>query len=69
LRNSNGGLVAANDNWRSNQESEIVGTTIPPTNDLEAAVVQTLPPAAYTVIVQGKNGGTGLAVVEAYALD
>lgn len=69
LRNSNGGLVAANDNWRSNQESEIVGTTIPPAHDLEAAIVQTLSPAAYTVIVQGQNAGTGLAVVEAYALD
>jgi N-acetylneuraminic acid mutarotase len=69
LRNSNGDLVASNDNWRSSQESEIVGTTIPPTHELEAAVVQTLSPAAYTVVVQGKNDGTGLAVVEAYALD
>jgi len=69
LRNANGGLVAENNNWRTNQEADIIATTIPPSHDLESAVVQTLPPAAYTAIVQGANAGTGLALVEAYALD
>ena len=69
LRNANGGLVAENNNWRTSQESEIIGTTIPPANDLESAVVATLPPAAYTAIVQGVGNATGIALVEAYALD
>jgi N-acetylneuraminic acid mutarotase len=69
LRDGNGGLVAQNDDWRSSQESEIVATTIPPSNDLESALVQTLPPAAYTAIVRGSDNGAGLALVEAYALD
>lgn len=69
LRDANGGLVAQNDNWRTSQEKEINGTTIPPTHDLEAAIVQTLSPANYTAIVQGANAATGIALVEAYALD
>jgi N-acetylneuraminic acid mutarotase len=69
LRDANGGLLASNDNWRTSQEAEIIATTIPPSNDLESAVVQTLPPASYTVIVRGVNNSTGTALVEAYALD
>jgi N-acetylneuraminic acid mutarotase len=69
LRDGNGGLLAANDNWRSSQEAEIIATTIPPSHDLESAVVRTLPPANYTAIVRGQNAATGVALVEAYALD
>ena len=60
-----------NDNWRSAQEAEIIATGIPPTNDLESAIVATLPAnnSAYTAIVRGVNNGTGIGVVEAYDLD
>lgn len=68
LRDANGGLLASNDNWRTSQEAEIIATTIPPSHDLESAVVQTLPPANYTAIVRGQNAATGVALVEAYAL-
>jgi hypothetical protein len=71
LHDGNGALIAANDNWRSDQEAEIIATTIPPTNDLESAIVATLPAngASYTAIVRGVNGTTGVAVVEVYALN
>jgi hypothetical protein len=71
LRNSSGGLIASNDNWRSNQEAEIIATGIPPTNDLESAIVATLPAnnSAYTAILRGVNNGTGIGVVEAYDLN
>lgn len=69
LHDANGGLLASNDNWRTSQEAEIIATTIPPSNDLESAVVQTLPPASYTAIVRGVNNSTGVALVEAYALE
>ncbi len=62
-------MLASNDNWRTSQEAEIIGTTIPPSHDLESAIVQTLPPANYTAIVQGQNATTGIALVEAYALE
>jgi hypothetical protein len=70
LRDSNGGVVAANDNWKSDQMAEINATTIPPSNDLESAIVTTLPAngASFTAIVRGVNDGTGIAVVEVYAL-
>ena len=71
LRNSSGGLIFSNDNWRSDQEAEIIATGIPPSNDLESAIVATLPAnsSAYTAIVRGVNDGTGVGLVEAYDLD
>jgi hypothetical protein len=71
LRDGNGALLRSNDNWRSDQEAEITATTIPPTNDLESAIVATLPAngASYTAIVRGANGTTGVAVVEVYGLN
>jgi plastocyanin len=69
LRNGNGGLIRANDNWRSDQEAEIMATTIPPANDLESAIVENLAPGTYTAIVRGANDATGVAAVEAYGLN
>jgi hypothetical protein len=64
-------LLMSNDDWRGNQESEIMATTIPPSNDLESAIVATLPAnnTAYTAVMRGLNGGTGIGVVEVYDLD
>jgi hypothetical protein len=69
LRDGNGGLIRSNDNWRTDQEAEIIATTIPPTNNLESAIVQTLTPGNYTAIVRGVDGTTGVALVEIYALN
>jgi N-acetylneuraminic acid mutarotase len=70
LLNANGGVIASNDNWGDSPEvAEIIASSLAPSNNLESAVVRTLPPASYTAIVRGKNAGAGLAVVEAYALD
>lgn len=74
LHNSNGAILATNDNWKINdqsqqsQESQIRSTTVPPANDLECAVVATLSPGNYTAVVQGRNGGTGAGLVEVYNL-
>lgn len=68
LRDANAALVAQNDNWKDSQEAEITATTIPPTNEAESALVQTLPPGNYTAIVRGKNEATGVALVELYNL-
>ena len=63
------GTVVINDNWKDTQEQEIIDSTIPPTNDFESAIVDTLDPGAYTVILAGKNGTTGVGLVEGYDLD
>jgi hypothetical protein len=66
LRDANGDLVRANDNWQESQQGEIEATTIPPTNPAESAIVATLAPGNYTAIVRGKSNGSGVGVVEAY---
>jgi hypothetical protein len=71
LRDANGNLIRADDNWRTGgQESEIMQSGVAPANDLESALIETLPAnnAAYTAIVRGVNNTTGIAVVEVYAL-
>ena len=71
LRDGNGALLQWNDNWRTSQEAEIIATGLPPSNDLESAIVATLPGngAAFTAIVRGVNNATGVALVEVYALN
>jgi len=63
------GTTVTNDNWRDTQEAEITATSIPPSDDKESAIVATVPSGAHTAIVRGKNGSTGLGVVEVYDLD
>jgi sugar lactone lactonase YvrE len=69
LHDGNGTLVVSNDDWKDDQESEIQATGIPPPDDLESAIVRTLSAGAYTAVVAGKNGDTGIAVVEVYDLE
>jgi uncharacterized delta-60 repeat protein len=74
LRDGSGTLVAANDNWKTrpdgtSQQAEIEATTIPPSNDLESALVAAVAPGNYTAIVRGKNSTTGIGLVEVYSLE
>jgi hypothetical protein len=69
LHDSLGKLVSGNDNWRDTQQDELKATTIPPANDYDSAIVQSLTPGAYTVVLAGKGLTTGVAVVEVYDLD
>jgi hypothetical protein len=70
LRDNNGALLEANDDWKQSPNKQaIIDSTIPPTNELESAIVRTLAPASYTAILRGAGGTTGVAVVEVYALN
>jgi len=44
-------------------------TTSPPSCTLESAILITLPPGAYTAIVSGVGGATGVGLVEAFEMD
>jgi hypothetical protein len=68
IYDGNGTLLGTNDNWRSTQEQQIINSGVPPTNDLEAAVVATLDPGNYTAVVHDSQSRTGVALVEAYDL-
>jgi hypothetical protein len=61
-------LLETNDDWKQHQ-TEVEATGIPPTNDLESAIVRTVTPDNYTAIVRGVGNGTGIALVEVYDLD
>ncbi|MGI8432182.1 MAG: NHL repeat-containing protein [Chthoniobacterales bacterium] len=69
LYNADGTLIAANDNWQSTQQAAIEATGAPPSNTAEAAIVATLAPGNYTAVESGKNGGTGVGLIEVYNLN
>ena len=69
LYNSQGHILASNDNWQDSQRAAIEATTIPPPNPNEAAILHQLTPGAYTAIVRGKNNTTGVALIEAYQIN
>ncbi|MGI9087247.1 MAG: PQQ-dependent sugar dehydrogenase [Chthoniobacterales bacterium] len=68
LVDASGTRLAENDNWRSDQATEISATGLPPSNDAESAIVRTLAPGNYTAILRGVNNSTGVALVEVYRL-
>src|SRR5205814_4439636 len=58
-----------NDIWiDAPSRAALQATGLAPTNDLESAILVTLPPGQYTAIVKGKNNGVGVGLVEAYDL-
>ena len=67
LRNGNGDLVGSNDDWQTDQKTEIEAAGLAPSDPHEAAVVLTnFEPGPYTAIVRGKNNTTGNGLVEIY---
>jgi serine protease AprX len=68
LRDGNGTLLFANNNWQDNpaQAAELTAADLAPTNNLESAIAMTLPPGLYTALLAGLNNGTGIGLVEVY---
>lgn len=73
-----GTSIASNNNWRDAQAAAIEATMIPPTDDLESAVLLELAAGEYTAQVYGTVDtlffpgdprGEGIALVEIYDLD
>lgn len=70
--NANNEEIASQDNWREAANWELVesvGRSVgadPPTDSGEAAMLITLDPGLYTVIMSGADGGTGLGLVEVF---
>ncbi|HKP03606.1 MAG TPA: TIGR02597 family protein [Chthoniobacterales bacterium] len=70
LRDSNGTVLLQNNNWGDDtaQAAELTSAGLAPSNNLEAALVATLPPGAYTALLAGVNNGTGIGLIEVYDL-
>ncbi|MEY2560172.1 MAG: hypothetical protein QOG51_587 [Verrucomicrobiota bacterium] len=63
-------VLVTNDDWQqSPQATEIMNSGLAPKNQLESAILISLPPGHYTAVLSGNNGGTGNGIVEAYDLD
>jgi hypothetical protein len=69
LYDANASLITSNDNWKDTQQAAIAATGKAPPNDLESAILMTLPPGSYTVVIRGVNNGTGIGLLEVYDLD
>jgi hypothetical protein len=70
LHDRTGALLQSNDNWRDDpsQASQIRGSGLAPSSNLESAIIATLQPGNYTAIVRGKNSRQGIALAEVYDL-
>ncbi|CAN5444332.1 hypothetical protein BH18VER1_BH18VER1_01970 [soil metagenome] len=68
LHDEYGNVMAANDNWRDTQESEIAASGLAPDNDQESAILADVPPGSYTAVARGKGETTGVGLVEIYGL-
>lgn len=68
LHLGNGAVKTTNDNWKDTQSDDIENTGAPPKDDRESAILETFQPANFTAVVRGKNGATGVGLVELYDL-
>jgi hypothetical protein len=71
LRDSTGALIRQNDNWQDDpaQAAQLAALDLGLQDPNESGIVASLPPASYTAILAGKNGGTGVGLVEVYDTD
>jgi hypothetical protein len=69
VRSSDQAVLATNDNWQNASNAlQIQQAGFAPSHFLESAIMVTLPPGAYTAIVSGVNGSTGVGIVAVYAV-
>jgi hypothetical protein len=61
--------IAVNDNWQDAPNAAALATSgFAPSDPMEAAILVTLQPGAYTAIVTGVGSTTGVAIVEVFAI-
>jgi len=70
VRSSDQSTIASNDNWGdASNAAQLIAAGLAPSHTLESAILVTLAPGAYTAIVQGSGGGTGVSVIGVYEVD
>jgi hypothetical protein len=70
VRSSDQAVIDSNDDWQLHSNaSQLQAAGFSPSDALEAGIHTTLPPGAYTVIVEGAGGGTGVAVIGVYKVN
>ncbi len=68
LRNGSGAVVFQNDDWQDDpaQAAQLSALGLGLQDPKESGIFAPLAPSAYTVVLAGKNGGTGIGLVEIY---
>ena len=61
--------IANNDNWQTDPNASQIPANLAPTDFRESALLTTLQPGQYTAIVSGKDGTSGIGLVEVYDMD
>jgi hypothetical protein len=62
-------VIDSNDDWQSHERADDIPANLQPTSELESVISTNLSPGAYTVIVQGVDGGTGIGIVEVFEVE
>ena len=67
VRSSDQSVLATNDDWQSAANAaDITASGFAPSDSHESAILMTLQPGAYTAIVSGAGGATGVGIVEVF---
>jgi len=70
IYDGNGTAIAANDDWEDGAHKlEVQNNGLAPVDASESALSLFLPPGEYSAIVDSANSGTGVGLVEVYALE
>lgn len=69
VRSADQAVLQVNDDWELGPNAgQIADSGFAPGDPFESAIFATLPPGAYTAIVRGFGGTTGVAIVEVFAV-
>jgi hypothetical protein len=70
VRAADHAVIAANDDWGTNANAaQVASSGFAPSDARESAVLVTLAPGAYTALVSGTGGTTGVGIVEVFEVD
>jgi hypothetical protein len=68
LHDGNGATLITNDDWQQDpvSASQLSSLGLAPSNAKESGIYTSLPPGAFTAVLAGTSGGTGIGLVEIY---
>jgi hypothetical protein len=64
LHDSSGNLIASNDDWQTAANAGQIPVGLQPSDSREPAILATLQPGSFTAVLRGKNGASGVGLVE-----
>jgi streptogramin lyase len=64
LHDASGNLIASNDDWQTAANADQIPIGLQPFDSREPAILTTLQPGSFTAVLRGKNGSSGVGLVE-----